>query len=378
MASITKRGKVWQYRISYYDSDGKRKTINKSGFRTKAEATAEARLTEADLIHGYDLESATTEFRRYFKRWYETTRMPYITERTQYNYRNTMKAIDSYFGTTSIGDISSDEYQMIVADYGKEHSHETTRKFHHHLKACFDYAFRNGVIKKDPTFSAKVVGKQSDKKVKYLSEADMNKLMHQVLETTTLDNTANYILILANATGMRIGEILGLTFDDVDIDGQVISVRQSYDYVLTHKAKATKTESSVRQVKVDKVTCSYLAEIVDDRRILCKTSDKNVDGFIFINRNTFKPISWTMVNKVLTRHCERAGVPRITTHAFRHTHISYLLNNDIYEQYVSERVGHADTTMIRRVYGHVLDELKAKSDDKVIHLLDIQKSSASH
>lgn len=378
MASITKRGKVWQYRISYYDSDGKRKTINKSGFRTKAEATAEARLTEADLIHGYDLESATTEFRRYFKRWYETTRMPYITERTQYNYRNTMKAIDSYFGTTSIGDISSDEYQMIVADYGKEHSHETTRKFHHHLKACFDYAFRNGVIKKDPTFSAKVVGKQSDKKVKYLSEADMNKLMHQVLETTTLDNTANYILILANATGMRIGEILGLTFDDVDIDGQVISVRQSYDYVLTHKAKATKTESSVRQVKVDKVTCSYLAEIVDDRRILCKTSDKNVDGFIFINRNTFKPISWTMVNKVLTRHCERAGVPRITTHAFRHTHISYLLNNDVYEQYVSERVGHADTTMIRRVYVHVLDELKAKSDDKVIHLLDIQKSSASH
>lgn len=378
MASITKRGKVWQYRISYYDSDGKRKWINKSGFRTKAEATAEARLTEANLIHGYDLESATTEFRRYFKRWYETTRMPYITERTQYNYRNTMKAIDSYFGTTSIGDISSDEYQMIVADYGKVHSHETTRKFHHHLKACFDYAFRNGVIKKDPTFSAKVVGKQSEKKIKYLSESDMNKLMHQVLETTTLDNTANYILILANATGMRIGEILGLTFGDVDIANQVISVRQSYDYVLTHKAKATKTESSVRQVKVDKVTCSYLAEIVDDRRNLCKTSDKNVDGFIFINRNTFKPISWTMVNKVLTRHCERAGVPRITTHAFRHTHISYLLNNDVYEQYVSERVGHADTTMIRRVYGHVLDELKSKSDDKVIHLLDMQKSSASH
>lgn len=378
MASITKRGKVWQYRISYYDSDGKRKTINKSGFRTKAEATAEARLTEADLIHGYDLESATTEFRRYFKRWYETTRMPYITERTQVNYHYTMKAVDSYFGATSIGDITSTDYQRIILDYGKDHAHETARKFHHHLKACFDYAFRNGVIKKDPTYSAKIVGKQSEKKVKYLSEADMIKLMRQVLETTTLDNTANYILILANATGMRIGEILGLTFGDVDIDNQVISIRQSYDYVLTHKAKATKTESSVRRVKVDKVTCSYLAEIVDDRRNLCRTSNKNEDGFIFVNRNSFKPISWAMVSKVLTRHCERAGVPRITTHAFRHTHISYLLNNDVYEQYVSERVGHADTTMIRRVYGHVLDELKAKSDDKVIHLLDIQKSSASH
>ena len=157
---------------------------------------------------------------------------------------------------------------------------------------------------------------------------------------------------------------------------QVISIRQSYDYVLTHKAKATKTESSVRQVKVDKVTCSYLAEIVDDRPSLCRTSNKNEDGFIFVNRNSFKPISWSMVNKVLTRHCERAGIPRITTHAFRHTHISYLLNNDVYEQYVSERVGHSDTTMIRRVYGHVLDELKTKSDNKVIHLVDKQISSA--
>ena len=304
--------------------------------------------------------------------------MPYITERTQVNYHYTMKAVDSYFGATSIGDITSTDYQRIILDYGKNHAHETARKFHHHIKACFDYAFRNGVIKKDPTYSAKVVGKQSEKKVKYLSEADMIKLMRPVLETTTLDNTANYILILANATGMRIGEILGLTFGDVDIDNQVISIRQSYDYVLTHKAKATKTESSVRRVKVDKVTCSYLAEIVDDRRSLCMASNKNEDGFIFVNRNSFKPISWAMVNKVLTRHCERAGVPRITTHAFRHTHISYLLNNDVYEQYVSERVGHADTTMIRRVYGHVLDELKAKSDDKVIHLLDIQKSSASH
>ena len=376
MASITKRGKYWAYRIVRVDSNGERIDISKSGFRTKTEALSASKMVETDLLYGYDLESARTQFRRYFRKWYETTREPYITERTQVNYKATMDAVYKYYGDTPIGDITAADYQRIVADYGKTHAHETTRKFHHHMKACFDYAFRNGVIKKDPTYSAKVTGKQSEKKVKYLSEADMIKLMHQVLETTTIDNTVNYILILANATGMRIGEILGLTFDDIDIANQVISIRQSYDYVLTHKAKATKTESSVRQVKVDKVTCSYLAEIVDDRPSLCRTSNKNEDGFIFVNRNSFKPISWSMVNKVLTRHCERAGIPRITTHAFRHTHISYLLNNDVYEQYVSERVGHSDTTMIRRVYGHVLDELKTKSDNKVIHLVDKQISSA--
>ena len=254
MASITKRGKYWAYRIVRVDSNGERIDISKSGFRTKTEALSASKMVETDLLYGYDLESARTQFRRYFRKWYETTREPYITERTQVNYKATMDAVYKYYGDTPIGDITAADYQRIVADYGKTHAHETTRKFHHHMKACFDYAFRNGVIKKDPTYSAKVTGKQSEKKVKYLSEADMIKLMHQVLETTTIDNTVNYILILANATGMRIGEILGLTFDDIDIANQVISIRQSYDYVLTHKAKATKTESSVRQVKVDKVT----------------------------------------------------------------------------------------------------------------------------
>ena len=124
------------------------------------------------------------------------------------------------------------------------------------------------------------------------------------------------------------------------------------------------------------MTAKYLSDIVADRMELSRQSGRNTDGFIFVNRGTLKPISWAMVNKVLTRHCEQVGIPRITSHGFRHTHISYLLNNDIYEQYVSERVGHADTTMIRRVYGHVLDELKTKSDSKVIHLVDKQISSA--
>lgn len=196
----------------------------------------------------------------------------------------------------------------------------------------------------------------------------MKKLMRHIFNTTTIENTVNYMLILANATGMRVGEILGLTFDAVDLERRIIHVRQAYDYVIT--------ESSVREIAIDKMTAKYLSDIVADRMELSRQSGRNTDGFIFVNRGTLKPISWAMVNKVLTRHCEQVGVPRITSHAFRHTHISYLLNNDIYEQYVSERVGHADTTMIRRVYGHVLDELKTKSDSKVIHLVDKQISSA--
>ena len=50
MANISKADKTWRYRVSYYDDAGKRKWITKSGFRTKAEATAVAVKVEADFI----------------------------------------------------------------------------------------------------------------------------------------------------------------------------------------------------------------------------------------------------------------------------------------------------------------------------------------
>ncbi len=79
-ASITKRGKVWQYVIFYYDSGRQTQDTTNQASLSK-EATAEARLTEADLIHGYDLQRQRN-LDGIFSVGYETTRMPYITERT--------------------------------------------------------------------------------------------------------------------------------------------------------------------------------------------------------------------------------------------------------------------------------------------------------
>ena len=194
--------------------------------------------------------------------------------------------------------------------------------------------------------------------------------MQIVYDRIRIDRTALYVFIVEHATGMRIGEILALTNDDIDLDNRIIHIRHSLDYVKTKQIKTTKNESSVRDIVIDPTTTTYLNEIMEDRKNLPRSKKINPNGFIFFNRATQVPISWNNVQKVLDKLCEQVQVTRITTRGFRHSHVSYLLNHDIYDQHVAERVGHADTTMIRKVYDHVLDELKQSPNRKIVDLMD--------
>lgn len=198
----------------------------------------------------------------------------------------------------------------------------------------------------------------------------MTSLMQTIYNRIRIDRTSLYVFIVAYSTGMRIGDILALTFNDVDLENRIIHIRHSLDYVKTKQIKSTKNKSSVRDIVFDPLTTTYLSDIIQDRKNLIDCEKINPNGLIFVNRITQLPISWSAIQKALDKLCEQAQVPKITTHGFRHSHVSYLLNHDVYDQYVAERVGHADTTMIKKVYGHVLDELKQESDRKIIDLMN--------
>ena len=68
----------------------------------------------------------------------------------------------------------------------------------------------------------------------------MSTLMQIVYDRIRIDRTALYVFIVEHATGMRIGEILALTNDDIDLDNRIIHIRHSLDYVKTKQIKTTK------------------------------------------------------------------------------------------------------------------------------------------
>lgn len=87
----------------------------------------------------------------------------------------------------------------------------------------------------------------------------------------------------------------------------------------------------------------------------------------------FTPTSNATVSdriKVLTKE---VGIKQIRFHGLRHSHVSYLLHNDVNIRYVSERIGHANTKITQETYAHMLPEMKSSQESRATNLFERTK-----
>lgn len=165
------------------------------------------------------------------------------------------------------------------------------------------------------------------------------------------------MILIALATGMRYGEILGLSWDDIDFENQTISVSRVFDYHATHEFKRPKTTSSVRTISIDSETLALI------RQYKIGAQMKHPD-YLFIDNLGGYPWN-SSCNRTLKNACKDAGIKTVLFHALRHTHCSILLYKGFDIQYVSKRLGHANTTIIYNTYSHLLDEMNSREDQKI-------------
>lgn len=83
-------------------------------------------------------------------------------------------------------------------------------------------------------------------------------------------------------------------------------------------------------------------------------------------------LQWSDINRVLRKMLKELGIdkPSFHFHALRHTHVAFLLANEIDLYVISKRLGHSDITTTSRVYSYLIDEYKIRSDNQIEKLLD--------
>lgn len=364
MASIRKRGKTWEYRINHYDKDGKRDPIEKGGFRTKAEAKAEADRIEYELGIGMNVIKGDQLFLTYYKEWIKIYKLGVFSEETDRFYLNAVKLIEQYFPNTKLKEITKDDYQKFLNEYaknegGEERSKETVRKTHTKISTSIRDAVANGYIMHNPTHKITIRGTESKKdSEKYLDEEESILLLDELMNRIILNYTTRYMLILQLATGMRISEVMALQFKDFDFLNNTINIDKSWDYKETLDFKPTKNRET-RVISADKKTMKMMEEFYD-----YQLSHKVIDSKQRIFAVNGKIPDIKSVNKALKRACKRAGIQEVTSHALRHTHASLLLLNDVSLAYISRRLGHKNITITANTYSHVLKELQARSEEE--------------
>jgi integrase len=181
-----------------------------------------------------------------------------------------------------------------------------------------------------------------------------------------------YALWLTLATtGMRRGEVLGLRWEDIDLEAQTISIRQTrvmtgYEPLLS----TPKTRRGKRLVALDPATAAALKE---HRRHqwqerLAAGSSWQKAGYLF-TRDDGEPYHPERVSKLFIQASKRAGLPRIRLHDLRHTYATLALGAGVHPKIVSERLGHANIGITLDTYSHCLPVLSEEAACRVAALV---------
>jgi len=355
--SVYKRGKTYTANVSVTTADG-RKRFTKSGFRTKAEATAWSTERESLKLNNKLSKANDQPFIEYFESWAELYKSD--TSRTHLEWiKITIKNTTKYLGTTPTVNIKRSELQNMFNKMGEHYSFASLKKQRTIIGQAFRSAVIDEIITNNPVENLIIVGKGKKKpELKFLEEPDMLALINLIISIPANERLAtDMIIYTATQTGARFAELSGLTWND--ITDSTLSITKSWDEV-SHEYKPTKTTSSNRVIDVS----PNLLEELNKYRPKHKTTD-----FIFANDHGL-PITNAGANKRLSSHLTAINSSKqITFHGLRHTHASWLLSQGIDIHYVSERLGHASITMTLEVYTHLLDSTRKSEAQKSVALL---------
>lgn len=173
------------------------------------------------------------------------------------------------------------------------------------------------------------------------------------------------VAMTALFTGLRLGEVLALRWNRVDLDGKMIQVREALEQTKLFgvRFKPPKSKAGRRDVTLPDILVDALREhhkAVLELRMQLGAGRLPDDALLFANI-VGKPLSPTAVSTAWADFAESIGIPAVTFHALRHTHASQLIDAGVDIVTISKRLGHAKPDITLRVYAHLFrnDDSKA-------------------
>ncbi|WP_304407223.1 site-specific integrase [Lactobacillus intestinalis] len=202
----------------------------------------------------------------------------------------------------------------------------------------------------------------NDRKLKivYPSVAQVKKILNYAINTRNPNNPINYEIITAILTGMRFGEVEGLTWDKIDFKKHTISITRAYDYKHDKMFKPLKNPWSKRTIRVDNQLLNYLSEL----------KYKNYK-LVFGTSNTT-----ALTPKIVTHHLRKIlkscglNLGDFHFHSLRHCHVALLHAMHIDWYAISKRLGHKSLQTTLDTYAYLMEEERKRNDSLIEQNID--------
>lgn len=170
-------------------------------------------------------------------------------------------------------------------------------------------------------------------------------------------------MVIALTTGMRRGEILGLSWNDIDLDTRTLTVRRSLEQVgKTVTEKLPKTASSYRQIRLPMLAVRALSMHRAEQMKMSEVAGGGGDGWVCAHPDG-TPLQPDSVTTNHRRVLRRSGIPHCRFHDLRHTVVTLLTEAGVPIHVVAELLGHSSVATTQGVYGHVLPRQRKQAAD---------------
>ena len=251
--------------------------------------------------------------------------------------------------------------------YNQARSHGYCKAIMTTIKAIMRYAqkskyidditqFEGITIKKRPVTASELEKKNN----KYLNKDELEECLSQLYKLYPRVALAMELIAL---TGLRCGELLALRVQDYDKVNNYISVNGT---IRTNERKRTTPKNiySYRKIFLNDRAKQILDKVIlENKQAIKWHSNQYKDkGYIFTTR-TGLPIGIGEINKTLKKIQIKDKV--LTTHVFRHTHISLLAEMDVPFKIIMQRVGHNNPNTTLKIYTHVTENMNKELQKKL-------------
>ena len=387
-----------KYVYCYVDPRGKRRYIYNKDL-------AELRKREEKLIKnqmaGLDSYAAeTTDLNRVFDRYISTKSELRSSTYANYNYMYD-HFVRETFGKKKIGKIKYSDvlqfYYSLITDFGLQIN--TLENIHTILHPTFQLAVRDEIIRMNPSdgVMAELKKKTGNKKgIRHaLTLEQQRAFMNFMAQSPVYVGWYNFFTVMLG-TGCRIGEVIGLRWEDVDLEKRIININHSVSYYPrkedTYKCEfrvsLPKTEAGIRELPMMESVYEALKEEYETQSEE-GFSDCVIDGmsgFIFTNRfgTIHNPAA---VNRAIKRIYEAYNaeeivkaerekrdpvlIPHFSCHHLRHTFCTRFCENETNVKVIQSIMGHKSIETTMDIYAEVTNMKKKEALDNLSANLDV-------
>lgn len=377
--SIVQRGDSYSIVIDVgRDAFGKRKQRWFSGFKSKKEAEKALPKLLVKLEDGELIDTNNMTIEKFFSEWLEgKIKKDNLSPTTIDGYKNIIfNHIIPTIGKLKLQEVKPYNIQKYFDLKSNSLSARTLNNHKRVLTTGFIHALDMDLIEKNPMNRVKPP-REKKEETKILNVDECNLLLEKVQNNLTLKMPVTLALLL----GLRRGEVLGLSWDSVDLDNKTIKIVQNLEYVKgKYYFKEPKTLKSKRTLSIPDSLVDILRKHYTwqcEMKLRSKNTWGSKENLVCTRKKDGTVITPHTLSTMFNYFLRTNKLPQIRFHDLRHTNASLMLAAGVSSKVAGDRLGHSKVSITLDLYSHVMESVDREAAEKIDLIIKCNKNKTN-